>query len=429
MKFNENFDPDSVDPNSGALIVEPDSQSSYMQGFPPPPDKLIHNHSLDWILDPEQARWSMLNMSKIVHMASVSRGSQPICYLPRNDQPLLDADFTDVDGTSMSLRQLLKISEVDGFIAVKKGEIVFEAYYNGYRPDMRHEMMSVTKSLAGTLAGVLIEEGVLKEEGLIADYLPEMEGTGWADATLRQVLDMTAGAAWQEDITSEDTHVIQATAAVGMQHVRDDYRYKNGFELICDVKGKDYEHGEKYQYRSGHTEVLTWVISRVCRKHWQDVFAEKIWSKLGAEHDALVIVDITGQGASHAGFNPTLRDMARFGVMMANGGYFNHRQIVPESWIKDIYTGDENARRAWQNSDEGKDYKDTIFYRNQFRVGDSDKGIYFGLGAKGQMIYVNTAEQMVGVFQSTISSVDEKADMQFRKRQLHIIRQIEEMLG
>jgi CubicO group peptidase (beta-lactamase class C family) len=415
----------SVDPDKGAIVVEPENQSGYMKGFPPPPGKQVHGFSLDWILDPEQSRWSMMNMSKIVHVGAVSRGSRPIYYFPRNDQPLLDNLISDIDGVSMSLRQLLKISEVDGFIALKNGEIIVEAYYNGYRPGMRHEMMSVTKSLVGTLLGVLVEEGVLREHDPVAGYLPEMAESGWGDATLRQVLDMTAGAAWQEDMSHEQTHLIQATAAVGMQHARTDYRYKNGFELICDVKGKDFEHGEKYDYRSGHTEVLSWVISRVCQNHWQDVFAEKIWSKLGAEHDGMVIVDTTGQGASHAGFNGTLRDMARFAVMMANHGYFNHQQIVPESWVKDIYNGDGNSRQAWSRSAEAEVYNDAIFYRSQFRVIDSEKGIYFGLGAKGQLLYVNSAERLVGIFQSTIAGVDEESDRRMRARQLAVMKDID----
>ncbi len=420
---------DLINPDHGAVIVEPESQSSFMQGFPPPLEKRVNSFSLDWILDPEQARWAMMNMSMIVHMDTVSRGSMPINYLPRNDQPLLDIAFNDLDGSERTLKELLKLSEVDGFIVVKKGEIALEAYYNGYRPDMRHEMMSVTKSLAGMLAGVLIEEGLLDVNSCISDYLPEMRESGWADATLRHVLDMSAGAAWSEDITREDSEVIQATAAVGMQHAGEHHKYSSGLDLICDVKGKEYEHGERYVYRSGHTEVLTWVISRVCQKRWQHVFADRIWSKIGAEHDALNIVDTSGQGASHAGFNATLRDCARFGVMLSNGGYYNGQQLVPESWIKDTYTGDASCKRAWENSDEAKDYKETIFYRNQFRVIDSDKGIYFGLGAKGQMLYVNTADQLVVVVQSTLSSVDEKADMQFRRSHLNIIKQLEERLA
>lgn len=409
------------DPNRGAVFVETDNQSGYMKGFPPPPEKIVDSHSLGWILDPEQSRWSMMNISKITHMGPVSRGSRPICYLPRNDQPLLDKVVRDIDGSAISLKQLLKISEVDGFIALKNGKIIVEAYYNGYRPDMRHEMMSVTKSLVGTLSGVLMEEGALSADALIGNYLPEMAEGGWGDATVRQVLDMTAGADWREDISDEQAEIIQATAAVGMQHAGDGCRYKNGFELICSVKGKDFAHGKKFDYRSGNSEVLGWLISRVCQKPWQEVFAEKIWSKLGAEHDALVIVDSAGQGASHAGFNCTLRDMARFGVMMSNHGDFNNQQIVPAAWVKDIYSGDNQVRRAWTTSAEAQQYRDTIFYRGQFRVIDSGKGIFFGLGAKGQMLYINSAEQLVGVFQSSIAGVDEESDRRIRARQLGIM--------
>lgn len=413
---------DNFDPNANAIFVEHENQSIYMKGFPPEEDKLINGNSTQWLIDDNKSRWAMQNISTFLHTAPVSRGHQRIVYLPRNDKPLLEKKFDDIYNKKSSLRQLLKTIEVDGFIALKNGEVIVEAYYNGYSPEKRHEMMSVNKSFTGTMIGVLVAEGKLDTAKLIPEYLPELKNTGWGDATLRQTLDMTTGVDWNEDETDEKSHIIQGTTAVGLQHVRSDYPFSNGISILKSV-GKKYEHGKTYSYLSGNTEVLGWLITRVSNKHWQDVFSEKIWSKLGAERDALIVVDSGGQGAAHAGFNATLRDTARFGVMMAQNGYYNGQQIVSKEWVDDIRYGDDAVRRAWQGTRASKDFGDSAFYRSQYWVLDSDKGIFLARGFRGQTIYINISENLVGVFQSSAGN-----SVAITHQQLGIMQQISQYL-
>jgi CubicO group peptidase (beta-lactamase class C family) len=135
------------------------------------------------------------------------------------------------------------------------------------------------------------------------------------------------------------------------------------------------------------------------------------------------VVDSGGQGAGAVGFNATLRDMARFGVVMAQNGYYNGQQIVPRDWIDDIRYGNDDVRRAWKKGDslELMEFGDSAFYHNQYRVLDSDKGIFIAQGAKGQMIYINISENLVGVFQS---STEAAMDMKISRQQISIMEQI-----
>lgn len=407
----------------GAVFIETEPQSSYMRGFPPPRDRLVDGSSVDWLLDPDKCRWGMLNVSKFLHTAAVSRGEGPIARLPRDDRALVDEDFQDASGNIRPLGEMLRANRVDGFLALKSGKVVMEAYCNGYGPGDRHEMMSVTKCLIGVTIGLLIADGAIEPERPVDYYLPELACSGWAGATVRQVLDMTAGIKWCEDHRIDGAEVMLATAATGLQRPRDDYPFRNGWELIRSIT-QETEHGVRYAYSSGSSELLGWLATRLCQEPWQNFFARRIWARLGTEHDALIIVDETGQGAAHAGFNASLRDMGRFALMLVQQGRIDDRQILSSSWIDDIVTGDAAVRAAWRRAGENMLFGEKAFYRGQFRVLDSDRGILLGLGSRGQMLYANIAEQLVGIFQSSHAAANEEEGDAHIRLKLGIMEQL-----
>lgn len=381
------------------VIVEAENQSPYMRGFPVPPEKIVDS-DISWALDKEKAKWAFQNLSKVVRVEPVSRGNGSILALPYRDGTRLNDKFMILGGNSLNLRDLLKSMDVDGFIALKNGEIVTEAYYNGLTPDKRHIAFSVTKSLVGTLAGILIHEGLLDPNEQITTYLPELKGKAIDDATIRHALDMTLSLEWSMNRLDPQAEVNLNSAAGGFTKKPHDFQFSNTLDLIKSVKQKD-EHGLTYTYNPANTEILGWAITRVLKQNWQEAFAERVWSKLGAERDAFIVVNEAGHGFATAGFNATLRDLARFGLMMSRNGYFNGHQIVPKAWIEDIRNGDSVARQAWQDKREKRVFGKTAYYRNQFRVLDYSVGEFMAMGAMGQSIYINMDNDLVGVFLST----------------------------
>ncbi|MYJ94311.1 MAG: serine hydrolase, partial [Proteobacteria bacterium] len=184
--YNGNSQTASVEP--GYEIVESDNQSAYMRELPPRPDKIVDSdHS--WALDPEKAKWSFQNVSKILPTDFVSRGTGPVLPLSYADTGVMHESFTAPDASKHPLREILHELGVDGFIFVKDSVVRVEAYYNGFTPDRRHIAFSVTKSLIGSLVGLLVHEGRIDLSQTVVHYLPELEGSGFADATIRQVLD------------------------------------------------------------------------------------------------------------------------------------------------------------------------------------------------------------------------------------------------
>lgn len=380
------------------VIVESEIATTFMRGFPPLPDRVIHRFRDGRTED--EYRWAFQNMSQINFVAPVSRGSEAIAMLPYADGHLLDEHFSTSDGKSTALRDLLAEMKVDGFIVLKDGVILTEAYYNGLTPDTHHIVFSVTKSMVGVLMGTLIDAGLVDRDKLASDYLPELQGTAIGSATVQQILDMTASVEWNHDRSDDNSEVRINSMAGAFTPRPPDFPFANTLEFLQSLK-PNIDHGVNFIYSPANTETLGWIITRVLDQNWHEAFADRIWSKLGAEHDALVTVDPQGHGLATAGVNATLRDLARFGLMLESEGHFNGQQIVSKAFIDDIRFGDDAARAAFAQSSERARFGNQAFYRNQFRVLDSEAGEFIALGAFGQTIYVNMQRNIVGVFLST----------------------------
>lgn len=380
------------------IIVDDGVTSSYMQGFPPPADKEIARFRDGRSED--EYRWAFQNMSQINFVEPVSRGAGPVFALPYSDMNLLDERFATSGGESVPLRDLLQEMKVDGFIVLQDGVILSEAYFNGLDPNQRHIVFSVTKSIIGILVGTLISEGLIETGSPASDYLPELEGTTIGSATVQQLLDMTASFEWNHDRSNPNSQVRVNSMAGAFTPRPPDFPFANTLEFVQSLK-PNIDHGTQYIYSPANTETLGWIVTRVLQQDWQEAFADRIWSRLGAEHDAFITVDPQGHGFATAGVNATLRDLARLGLMLEGEGYFNGQQIVARSFIDDTRNGDEAVRAAFENSRERTRLGDQAFYRNQFRVIDSEAGEFVALGAFGQLIYVNMNLDVVGVFLST----------------------------
>ena len=173
----------------------------WMVGAPPPADKLIAFADGSWFRFP-QTRWSFSNIRQLMPTSVVSRGAGPPSHVRRrNERADIDAvTFTPIGRTdSMTWEQSLAANYTDGIVILHRGRIVYERYFGALAPDRQHIAFSVTKSFVATVAAMLIAEGKLDENATVARYLPEFQGSGIGDATIRQLLDMTTGLDYTED--------------------------------------------------------------------------------------------------------------------------------------------------------------------------------------------------------------------------------------
>ena len=156
-------------------------------------------------------------------------------------------------------------------------------------------------------------------------------------------------------------------------------------------------HGGPFEYRSCETDVLGWVCEKVAGESMQTLMSRVLWSRIGAERDALIATDQYGVGMFDGGINATLRDLARFGYLYSNRGVsLTGEQVVPTSWIGDTLTGSEDTRQAYADSP-GDNRMPGGMYRNQFWFPYPDSHAFLALGIHGQMIYINPGASFVGV--------------------------------
>ena len=362
-----------------------------MQGFPPPPDKLIAFEDPAYLSSPFN-RWSFSHIRELTPTANVWRGTGAPSLL-RTAPMSLDGVRLKVMGTGeeLTFAQSLERNYTDGIVVLHKGRIVYEKYFGALTPERPHLAMSVTKSFVGTLAALLAEEGTLNPEAPVTQYLPEMKDTAYGDATVRQVMDMTIGVKYSENYADPKSGVRDYARAAGLRPRDNDYAGpKSIYEYLPTLK-KEGEHGHAFAYKTVNTEVLAWVVRRASGMSLAQLMSERIWSRIGAEQDAYFMVDRIGTESGGGGLNTALRDLARFGEMMRNQGRYNGQQVLPKAVVEDIQHGADKA----QFSKAGYATLPGWSYRNMWWVSHNPDGAYMARGIHGQAIYIDPKAQMV----------------------------------
>ena len=194
-----------------------------------------------------------------------------------------------------------------------------------------------------TVAATLIVEGALDQGATVARYLPELQSSALGDATIRQLLDMTTSIDYTEDYTDPQSPVWDLSRAGGFLSRPPGYQGPESFLDYLKTLKKSSPHGERFIYKTPNTDTLGAVLRRVTGKSLSELLSERIYARLGAEHDAFFTVDPTGAEFAGGGLNLTLRDLARFGELIRLNGRYNGQQIVPKAVIDDIRKGGDRA--------------------------------------------------------------------------------------
>ncbi|MET2832888.1 serine hydrolase domain-containing protein [Mesorhizobium shangrilense] len=382
LEFNGQHYPDGRASDPGEL--------GWMRGAPPPEDKRIAFESGNY-RDFPQIRWSFSHMRELMPTLNVWRGRGAPSQFERSDMSAeIDAlTFADMGGRIRRFEDALFDTYADGVVVLHRGRIVYERYFGALQPHLPHECQSCTKSYTGTLAAVLLHEGVLDESRLISHYLPELRGTAWEDATLRQVMDMQTGLAFREDYVDESSDIWAYRRAFGRLPRPSGYDGpRNSCDYLRTVR-KQGMHGE-FAYQSLNTQVLAWVMMRATGRSFVQLLQERLWAPLGCEEDGYVEVDPAGMPTAEGGLSATLRDFARFGEMMRCQGEWHGKQIVPESVVRDVQQGGRPAKLESGYS-----------YRSQWWVSHNELSSFEARGIHGQRLYVAPkAEMVVALFAS-----------------------------
>jgi 6-aminohexanoate-oligomer exohydrolase len=347
--------------------------------------------------EPPWNRWGFSHVRELARTARISRGNGPVWHLPQRFRDLGTLRIPHETG-EFGLVAALEAVYTDAFVVVHDGELVYEWYGEGIRPDRNHLVMSVSKSFTSALIGALVGEGLIDTEERVETYVPELCGTAWEGATVQHCLDMAAGVQFDEDdYDNPESDGVRIEQVSGyLTHRRDDYPSDTAsWILSLPPQG---EHGDRFQYRSIITDVLGWIAESVTGMRFADAYADRIWSRIGAEHDADIIVDAKGFPTVEGGICVTARDLARFGLLHLQRGTVNGVQVLPAEWTDRVLVDDGTRRAHFAANRDGNSHE---YYRDCWWVLDAARGLYAGHGINGQHVFVDRATNTVIAQQST----------------------------
>ncbi|WP_068115717.1 serine hydrolase domain-containing protein [Tropicimonas marinistellae] len=327
--------------------------------------------------------WSFRHVDRLVGGQRVAAAAQAS---PMERGPALDLSAL-VLPSGERVDAALARSHTDAFLVLHRGRIVCEIYNGPMVPEDRHIVFSVSKSVTGALAGILVDDGLLDPDSPVTSYVPELADSAWGDATVRNVLDMTVSLRFAEDYLDPRGDVPRYRVAMDWDPPGD-IPYEGGLHgYLPSLPKGDGPHGAVFHYASPNSDVLGWMLERASGSRFADLLSEKIWRPLGAEADGWITVDRQGGARAAGGLCLCARDLARFAEMMRNGGRANGTQIVPEGWVADTLRNGDRA--AWARGSRLDGLIPAGSYRNQWYLSDALPGAMIAIGIHGQWIYAD----------------------------------------
>ena len=229
-----------------------------------------------------------------------------------------------------SIADFVKRTDTTGLLILKGDQILYEGYYQGADPQDLFMSFSVGKSFVSTLVAFALADGKLRSlDDPILGYLPELQGSAYETATIKQVLQMASGTSFIEEYEDKDSDIAAFAAVVAKNH-------GGLYDLSRSYRGA-YPPGERFYYATANTEVLGALVARVTGRSLSAYLSEKLWQPLGAEAAARWLLDAPGSGGRElagGGLQVRLRDYGRFGLLFANLGRWHGTQLLPAGWVE-----------------------------------------------------------------------------------------------
>jgi len=324
------------------------------------------------------SKWAFHHVREIVPTADIENK----CGLV-NDLNLDIQRFED-----LNLEQVMEETETDAIVIAQNNSILFEKYNNGMSEKSPHILFSVSKSILGLIVGSLIGNKTLNESDLIIKFVPELKMTAYSDATVRDLLDMRVGVKFDEDYTATTGPIINYRYAANWNPVPVGVEAGDLKSFMGSLTERDGIHNDRFHYVSPNTDLLAWVCERASGMRYSDLLSDLLWTPLGAESSGYITVDRLGGMRAAGGVCFTARDLARVGLMIANYGYANNKQIIPEVWIKDIIQNGSDS--AWEKRIGMDEFGNMpMHYRSFWYVQKNGDPLIHGLGIHGQYLFID----------------------------------------
>ena len=248
------------------------------------------------------------------------------------------------------------------FLVIRHDALVFERYYHGSAKNQSNNVHSASKSIVGAAIGIAINQGLIPgADSTIASILPSNYVAVMTAQTrtikVRDLLTMTSGIGWDEDITENQ---IQKTP-----------------DWIAAIVGlpSAATPGTLFNYSTGNTHLASSVLTSATHTTTCEFVHKHLLAPLGivAEHWGR---DPQGYFSGGYNFYLTPRELAKFGLLYLHNGNWNGTQLVPAAWVDASMTNQVDAGDPYS-------YGHTFWLRD---IAGHHVAMAWGFG--GQMIYI-----------------------------------------
>ncbi len=290
-------------------------------------------------------------------------------------------------GSTYQLDDYLERERVTSLLVLKNGKTVTERYRYGRKAEDHFLSFSMAKSVTSMLIAVALQKSLIKSlDDRAEDYVPELKGSGYGAATLRQLLRMSSGMKFRERYDGKDDLAMLRLAQRGAQP-------DGVLKSLASFNDRKAEPGEKFSYASSESTVLGYVLARATGRSVASLTSQWLWQPLGAEADAWWNLSAADKQEETAGyFNATLRDYGRLGLLLAGDGAINGRQIVPKDYLLEATSVDRQPQ-AFRPGQATKYYG----YGYQFWLFPLRHRTFGMIGIYGQCIFVQPDSGLVMV--------------------------------
>lgn len=320
------------------------------------------------------------NMASIFPANRIGKSDHPFAF-PQGTPISLPSHYS-YKGQIRDSESFLQDVDTTGLFILHRDRVVYEKYWRGRQPTTKTIGWSLTKSFVSALVGIAVAEGKIESvRDPVTQYVPELKGSAYDGVSLKDVLQMSSGASWNEDYSDWNSDINRFARAFAMGSSLDHF--------ITTLK-RERTAGTYHRYNSMDTQVLGFLLRRTTGLSNADYLESKLWEPLGMQDDALWVTDDDHEEFAAGGLNATLRDFAKLGELYLHLGNWHGRQIIPRAWVLASVTPDAPHLMPGKRSTSNE----IMGYGMQWWVPDAG-GDYTAIGVFNQFIYVNPEFELV----------------------------------
>ena len=345
----------------------------------------------DWRVHPN-SRYGFQHASEFVPVAMIAPGCGAEEPTP-GAAALARLTLTDADGGAVSALDHMRRSHADHVVVMREGRVVAEWLAPTADPARPHLVFSISKSVTGLMAGIAAGEGCLDPDAPVTAYVPSMAGSAYAQARVRDLLDMTVAVDFDEEYLDDGGGFDRYRRAMLWNPERPGAAPETMEGFLASLGPTGQAHGARFYYASPNSDLLGLVVERAVGTRYPLYLAERLWKPMGARGAAYVTVDRVGTARAAGGICMTTRDLARLGQLVLDDGRARDgRQVVPREWIADMRANGD--RKAWVDGNFADMFTQGRYRSCWYDVGDG-RGTVAAVGIHGQWLWVDPVSRVV----------------------------------